>query len=68
MIRFSLQVRVHDLMDPDYLSFRYRIIYNQTDINSMIKKGLNIDDLENFPFNKKFYNLPCSSNRKRIIL
>ena len=33
MIRFSLQVRVHDLMDPDYLSFRYRIIYNQTDIN-----------------------------------
>ena len=48
MIRFSLQVRVHDLMDPDYLSFRYRIIYNQTDINSMIKKGLNIDDLEKF--------------------
>ena len=34
----------------------------------MIKKGLNIDDLENFPFNKKFYDLPCSSNRKRIIL
>ncbi len=45
-IRFSLQVRVHDLMDPDYLSFRYKILYNQTDIESMIKKGINIDDLE----------------------
>ena len=46
LIRFSLQVRVHDLMDPDYLSFRYKIIYNQNDINLMIKKGLNVDDLE----------------------
>ena len=25
LIRFSLQIRVHDLMDPDYLSFRYKI-------------------------------------------
>ena len=46
LIRFSLQVRVHDLMDPDYLSFRYKLIYNQNDIESIIKKGLNYDDLE----------------------
>ena len=45
-IRFSLQVRVHDLMDPDYLSFRYKIIYNQNDINLLKKKGLNTKDIE----------------------
>ena len=45
-IRFSLQVRVHDLMDPDYLSFRYKIIYNQNDINLLKKKGLYTKDIE----------------------
>ncbi len=45
-IRFSLQVRVHDLMDPDYLSFRYKIVYNQNDINLLKKKGLNTKDIE----------------------
>ena len=47
-IRFSLQVRIHDLMDQNYLSFRNRIIYNQSDIKKMKKKGINISDIENY--------------------
>lgn len=45
-IRFSLQVRVHDLMDPNYLSFRYRILYNLDDIRLMKKKGVDVSDIE----------------------
>ncbi len=45
-IRFSLQVRVHDLMDPNYLSFRHKIIYNQDDIKSLKKRGFNTKDIE----------------------
>ena len=47
-IRFSLQIRVHDLMDENYLSFRSKIIYNSSDIEEMKKKGLDISDVENF--------------------
>jgi hypothetical protein len=45
-IRFSLQVRVHDLMDPNYLSFRHIIVYNKDDINFMRKQGLDLNDIE----------------------
>ncbi len=48
LIRFSLQVRIHDLMDENYLSFRYRIIYNESDIKEMKKKGLNTSNIEKF--------------------
>lgn len=46
LLRFSLQVRIHDLMDPNYLSFRHSIIYNQSDIKIMKKKRINISDIE----------------------
>ena len=48
LIRFSLQIRVHDLMDPDYLSFRYKIFYNQNDIKLLKKKGIDTSDIEVF--------------------
>jgi len=46
LIRFSLQIRVHDLMDPDYLSFRYKIFYNLNDIEFLKKKGIDTSDIE----------------------
>jgi|TARA_B100001964_G_scaffold176693_1_gene194684 ectoine hydroxylase-related dioxygenase (phytanoyl-CoA dioxygenase family) len=46
LLRFSLQVRIHDLMDIDYLSFRHKIIYNESDIKIMKNKGINISDIE----------------------
>lgn len=49
-IRFSLQIRVHDLMDENYLSFRSKIIYNSSDIEKMKKKGLDISDIESFSY------------------
>lgn len=48
LIRFSLQVRIHDLMDKDYLSFRYRIIYNKSDIDQMKAKGISVSDIEEY--------------------
>ncbi len=48
LIRFSLQIRVHDLMDPDYLSFRYKIFYNLNDIRLLKKKGIDTSDIETF--------------------
>jgi ectoine hydroxylase-related dioxygenase (phytanoyl-CoA dioxygenase family) len=48
LIRFSLQIRVHDLMDPDYLSFRYKIFYNLNDIKLFKKKGIDTSDIESF--------------------
>ena len=48
LIRFSLQIRVHDLMDPDYLSFRYKIFYNLNDIKLLKKKGVDTSDIEVF--------------------
>ena len=48
LIRFSLQIRAHDLMDPDYLSFRYKIYYNLNDIKQMKKKGIDVSDVEVF--------------------
>ena len=48
LIRFSLQVRIHDLMDENYLSFRYKIIYNESDIKEMKKKGLNTSNIDKF--------------------
>jgi ectoine hydroxylase-related dioxygenase (phytanoyl-CoA dioxygenase family) len=48
LIRFSLQIRVHDLMDPDYLSFRYKIFYNLNDIKLLKQKGIDTSDIEVF--------------------
>ena len=45
-LRFSLQVRIHDLMDQNYLSFRHKIVYNESDIKIMKAKGINISDIE----------------------
>lgn len=50
LLRFSLQVRIHDLMDKDYLSFRHKIIYNQNDMEIMKNKGINISDIEKISF------------------
>jgi hypothetical protein len=33
-------------MDIDYLSFRHKIIYNESDIKIMKNKGINISDIE----------------------
>jgi hypothetical protein len=44
--RFSCQVRLHDLLDPDYLSFRYKIFYNKEDIKKLKKKKFDISDIE----------------------
>ena len=46
LLRFSLQVRIHDLMDKNYLSFRHKIVYNESDIKVMKSKGINISDIE----------------------
>ena len=48
LTRFSLQIRAHDLMDPDYLSFRHKIYYNLNDIKQMKKKGIDVSDVEVF--------------------
>ena len=48
LIRFSLQIRVHDLMDPDYLYCGYKIFYNLNDIRLLKKKGIDTSDIETF--------------------